>query len=229
MSERATGSTPLAPIRIILVDDHLVVRAGLKALLADVPDIRIVGEAANGRDALALIERLAPDVAVLDLDMPVMDGLTALRSLVAAHSSTHVLILTMHDGAEYLSSLLESGAAGYLVKSAADRELVDAVRAVAAGETYVQPTAARALAQRVMRRAEHRDERMQYQSLSEREREVLVLVAEGHSASTIGVRLVISPKTVETYKQRVSEKLGLHHRSDYVRFCLGLDLLHAHP
>jgi len=229
MSERATGATPLAPIRVILVDDHLVVRAGLKALLADVPDIRIVGEAANGRDALALIERLAPDVAVLDLDMPVMDGLTALRSLVASHSSTHVLILTMHDGAEYLSPLLESGAAGYLVKSAADRELVDAVRAVAAGQTYVQPTAARALAQRVMRRAEHRDERMQYQSLSEREREVLVLVAEGHSASTIGERLVISPKTVETYKQRVSEKLGLHHRSDYVRFCLGLDLLHAHP
>ncbi|HKH91898.1 MAG TPA: response regulator transcription factor [Gemmatimonadaceae bacterium] len=223
-----SNSTPLDPIRIILVDDHLVVRAGLKALLAGVPDIRIVGEAANGRDALALIDRVAPDVAVLDLDMPVMDGLTALRSLIAAHSPTHVLILTMHDGAEYLAALLEAGAAGYLVKSAADRELVDAIRAVASGETYVQPTAGRALAERVMRQAEHRDERMQYESLSEREREVLVLVAEGHSASTIGERLVISPKTVETYKQRVSEKLGLHHRSDYVRFCLGLDLLHAH-
>src|SRR5215207_8872558 len=223
-----SNSTPLDPIRIILVDDHLVVRAGLKALLAGVPDIRIVGEAANGRDALALIDRVAPDVAVLDLDMPVMDGLTALRSLIAAHSPTHVLILTMHDAAEYLATLLEAGAAGYLVKSAADRELVDAIHAVAAGDTYVQPTAAHALAKRVMRRAENRDERMQYESLSDREREVLVLVAEGHSASAIGERLVISPKTVETYKQRVSEKLGLHHRSDYVRFCLGLDLLHAH-
>jgi len=220
--------TALDPIRIILVDDHLVVRAGLKALLARVPDIRIVGEASNGRDALALIERVAPDVAVLDLDMPVMDGLTALRSLVAAHSPTRVLILTMHDGDEYVATVLEAGAAGYLVKSAADRELVDAVRAVATGETYVQPSAARALARRVVGQVEHRDERMQYESLSDREREVLVLVAEGHSASAIGERLVISPKTVETYKQRVSEKLGLHHRSDYVRFCLGLDLLHAH-
>jgi two-component system, NarL family, response regulator NreC len=136
--------------------------------------------------------------------------------------------VTMHDGAECLATLLEAGAAGYLVKSAADRELVDAIRAVAAGDTYVQPTAARALAKRVTRQAEYRDERMQYESLSDREREVLVLVAEGHSASSIGERLVISPKTVETYKQRISEKLGLHHRADYVRFCLGLDLLHAH-
>jgi two-component system response regulator NreC len=219
---------PLDPIRIILVDDHLVVRAGLKALLAGVPEIRVVGEASNGRDALALVDRLAPEVTVLDLDMPVMDGLTALRSLVAAHSPTRVLILTMHDGGEYLATLLAAGAMGYLVKNAADRELVDAIRAVATGETYVQATAARALAKRVMRQAEYRDERMQYESLSDREREVLVLVAEGHSASGIGERLALSPKTVETYKQRVSDKLGLHRRSDYVRFCLGLDLLHAH-
>jgi two-component system, NarL family, response regulator NreC len=220
--------TALDPIRIVLVDDHLVVRAGLTALLAGAADIQIVGEAANGRDALALIERVSPDVAVLDLDMPVMDGLTALRSLVATRSPTRVLILTMHEGTEYLASLLETGAVGYLVKSAADRELVDAIRAVAAGETYVQPTAARALAKRLTRQAEHRDEWMQYESLSDREREVLVLVAEGHSASSIAERLIISPKTVETYKLRVSEKLRLHHRSDYVRFCLGLDLLHAH-
>jgi DNA-binding NarL/FixJ family response regulator len=220
--------TPLDPIRIILVDDHLVVRAGLKALLAGVPDIQVVGEASNGRDALALVGRLAPDVAVLDLDMPVMDGLTALRSLVANHSPTRVLILTMHDGDEYLATLLAAGAMGYLVKSAADRELVDAIRTVATGETYVQATAARALARRVMRHAEHRDEPLRYESLSGREREVLVLVAEGHSASGIGERLGLSPKTVETYKQRVCDKLGLRHRSEYVRFCLGLDLLHAH-
>ena len=216
-------------IRVILADDHLVVRAGLKALLSTSKDIEVVGEASNGRDAVALVDRLAPHVAVLDLDMPQMDGMTATKEIVGKNVATRVLILTMHDGAEYLATLLEAGAAGYLVKSAADRELVEAIRAVAAGDTYVQPTAGRALAKRVMRQAEHRDERMQYESLSEREREVLVLVAEGHSASSIGERLVISPKTVETYKQRVSEKLGLHHRSDYVRFCLGLDLLHAHP
>jgi two-component system response regulator NreC len=216
-------------IRVILVDDHLVVRAGLRALLGGAPDICIVGEAANGKQALELIDHLAPDVAVLDLDMPVMDGLTALDSLVANHSATRVLILTMHDDVEHLLALLDAGAAGYLVKTAADREVVDAIRAVAAGETYVQPAAARTLASRQARRVRHEAERAQYHALSDRERDVLVLVAGGHSASAIGERLLISPKTVETYKQRVAEKLGLRRRPDYVRFCLQLDLLHAHP
>jgi DNA-binding NarL/FixJ family response regulator len=214
-------------IRVILADDHLVVRAGLKALLGAAKDIEVVGEATNGRDALALVERLAPDVAVLDLDMPQMDGLTATKELVARLSSTRVLILTMHTEDEYLITLLEAGAAGYLVKNAADRELADAVRAVAAGSIYVQPSASLVLARAVARRAEHADERDKYQQLSERERDVLVLVAGGHSASEIGEKLFISPKTVETYKQRITEKLSLSHRSDYVQFCLRLGLLQA--
>jgi two-component system, NarL family, response regulator NreC len=214
-------------IRIILADDHLVVRAGLKALLGATRDIEVVGEATNGREALALVERLAPDVAVLDLDMPQMDGLAATKELVKRNSACRVLILTMHDEDEYLVTLLEAGAAGYLVKNAADRELADAVRAVASGDSYVQPSAARALARQMSRRAERSDERQQYQSLSERERDVLVLVAGGYSASEIGEKLFISPKTVETYKQRISEKLGLAHRSDYVQLCLRLGLLQA--
>ena len=226
---------PMAPkarpdiIRVILADDHLVVRAGLKALLGATKDIQVVGEATNGRDAIALVERLKPHVAVLDLDMPQLDGAGATRELVAKSAETRVLILTMHDEDEYLVSLLEAGAAGYLVKNAADRELADAVRAVASGDTYVQPSAARALARNVTRRGEHSDERKQYQGLSERERDVLVLVAGGYSASEIGEKLFISPKTVETYKQRISEKLGLAHRSDYVQFCLRLELLQAKP
>ncbi|MEO6527569.1 MAG: response regulator transcription factor [Gemmatimonadaceae bacterium] len=216
-------------IRVILADDHLVVRAGLKALLGATKDIQVVGEATNGRDAVALVERLKPDVAVLDLDMPQLDGAGATRELVAKNVETRVLILTMHDEDEYLVTLLEAGAAGYLVKNAADRELADAVRAVASGDTYVQPSAARALARNVTRRGEHADERKQYQGLSERERDVLVLVAGGYSASEIGEKLFISPKTVETYKQRISEKLGLAHRSDYVQFCLRLELLQAKP
>lgn len=212
-------------IRVILADDHLVVRAGLRALLAGNRDIEVVGEAANGREALALIERLTPDVAVLDLDMPVMDGVTATRELVRRKISTRVLILTMHSEDEYLVALLEAGAAGYLVKNAADRELADAVRAVAAGDSYVQPSAALTLARNVSRRADHADEREHYNQLSERERDVLVLVAGGYSASEIGERLFISPKTVETYKQRITEKLRLSHRADYVQFCLRLGLL----
>lgn len=214
-------------IRIILADDHLVVRAGLKALLGTSKDIEVVGEATNGRDAIALVERLAPHIAVLDLDMPQMDGLAATKEIVARHGATRVLILTMHSEDEYLVSLLEAGAAGFLVKSAADRELADAVRAVAAGGLYVQPAASMALARAVARRTEHADERDLYLQLSERERGVLVLVAGGHSASEIGERLFISPKTVETYKQRIAEKLKITSRPDYVQFCLRLGLLHA--
>jgi DNA-binding NarL/FixJ family response regulator len=214
-------------IRVILADDHLVVRAGLKALLSVSRDIEVVGEAANGRDAVALVERLAPHVAVLDLDMPQMDGVAATKELVARASATRVLILTMHTEDEYLVTLLEAGAAGYLVKNAADRELADAVRAVAAGEVYVQASASLALARAVARRSEHADERDRYRQLSERERDVLVLVAGGYSASEIGEKLFISPKTVETYKQRIGEKLGLSHRADYVQLCLRLGLLQA--
>jgi DNA-binding NarL/FixJ family response regulator len=214
-------------IRVILADDHLVVRAGLKALLGVTKDIKVVGEATNGRDAVSLVERLAPHVAVLDLDMPQMDGLAATRQLVASQSATRVLILTMHTEDEYLVNLLEAGAAGYLVKNAADRELADAIRAVASGDVYVQPSASIALARAMSRKSEHAEERERYQALSERERDVLVLVAGGYSASEIGEKLFISPKTVETYKQRISEKLGLSHRADYVQLCLRLGLLQA--
>jgi two-component system response regulator NreC len=224
-----TASSSLHPIRIVIADDHLVVREGIKALLAGASDIRVVGEAADGREALAVIERTVPDVVLLDLDMPVVDGLTVLRTLVATRSPTRALVLTMLDDEEYLALLLEAGAAACLVKSVADRELVDAIRAVSAGDTYMRPTTQRALEARVARHAAHHDEQLRYASLSEREREVLVLIAEGHSATEIGERLLISPKTAETYKQRISEKLALHHRSEYVRFCLRLDLLQPHP
>ena len=212
-------------IKVILADDHLVVRAGLKALLGATKDIEVVGEATNGRDAVALVERLQPHVAVLDLDMPQMDGLAATKELVAMNASARVLILTMHTEDDYLVTLLEAGAAGFLVKNAADRELADAVRAVAAGSLYVQPAASLVLARAVARRAEHAEEREKYLQLSERERDVLVLVAGGHSASEIGEKLFISPKTVETYKQRITDKLNLSHRPDYVQFCLRLGLL----
>ncbi len=221
---------PVSPpdiIRVVLADDHLVVRAGLKALIGATKDIQVVGEATNGRDAVSLIERLTPHVAVMDLDMPLMDGLTATKQLVATHSATRVLILTMHTEDEYLVTLLEAGAAGYLVKNAADRELADAIRAVASGDVYVQPSASLALARAMSRRSEHAVERERYQALSERERDVLVLVAGGYSASEIGEKLFISPKTVETYKQRITEKMGLSHRADYVQLCLRLGLLQA--
>ena len=197
-----TGDT----IRVVLADDHTVVRAGLKAVLGAARDIEVIGEAKTGREAVALAERFKPDVIVMDVSMPDMDGTEATKEMIAKGLPVKVLILTMHIEEDYLIPLMEAGAAGYLVKSAADRELVDAVRAVAHGDVYVRASAARVLAKN-------------------RERDVLKFVAQGFSAPEIGEKLFISPKTVDTYKQRIHEKLGLSHRSDYVQLALKLGLL----
>jgi DNA-binding NarL/FixJ family response regulator len=209
----------------VLVDDHAVVRAGLKAVLSTAKDIQVIGEGANGKDAISLAERLDPDVIVMDLSMGEMDGAEATKQLKAKDTRSKILILTMHAEDSYLVPLLEAGVSGYLVKSAADRELIDAVRAVAHGDVYMQPSAARALAQRIQRKAEHADDRTKFEKLTEREQNVLRYVARGYSAPEIGEKLFISPKTVDTYKQRINEKLGITHRSDYVDFALKIGLL----
>jgi DNA-binding NarL/FixJ family response regulator len=212
-------------ITVVLVDDHAVVRAGLKAVLSTAKDIQVIGEGANGKDAISLAERLDPDVIVMDLSMGEMDGAEATKQLKAKDTRSKILILTMHAEDSYLVPLLEAGVSGYLVKSAADRELIDAVRAVAHGDVYMQPSAARALAQRIQRKAEHADDRTKFEKLTEREQNVLRYVARGYSAPEIGEKLFISPKTVDTYKQRINEKLGITHRSDYVDFALKIGLL----
>jgi DNA-binding NarL/FixJ family response regulator len=161
----------------------------------------------------------------MDLSMPDLDGTGATKEIVKLGLPARVLILTMHAEEDYLVPLMEAGAAGYLVKSAADRELVDAVRAVAHGDVYVRAAAARVLAKNLTRKDPAQSERERFEKLTQRERDVLRLVAQGYSAPEIGERLFISPKTVDTYKQRIQEKLGLAHRSDYVQFALKLGLL----
>jgi two-component system, NarL family, response regulator NreC len=216
-----TGDT----IRVVLADDHTVVRAGLKAVLGAARDIEVIGEAKTGREAVMLAERFKPDVIVMDLTMPDMDGTEATKEIIAKGLSVKVLILTMHIEEDYLIPLMEAGAAGYLVKSAADRELVDAVRAVAHGDVYVRASAARVLAKNLSKKDPAKEERARFDKLTDRERDVLKFVAQGFSAPEIGERLFISPKTVDTYKQRIQEKLGLSHRSDYVQLALKLGLL----
>lgn len=214
-------------IRVLLVDDHAVVRAGLKAVLGTAKDIDVIGEARNGREAMGLAERLNPDVIVMDLSMDEMDGAMATKELISGGSTAKILILTMHTEDEYLVPALEAGASGYLVKSAADRELVAAVRTVAKGDPYLQAGAAHALAKEFKRREQGAAERNRFEDISNREKEILKLVASGYSAPEIGAQLSISPKTVDTYKQRINEKLGLHHRSEYVKFALKLKLLES--
>ena len=214
-------------IRVVLVDDHAIVRTGLKAVLADAPDIEVVGEASGGNEAVALVERTPVDVVVMDLSMADGDGLTATRELTHRSDGPRVLVLTMHAEEAYLEAVLEAGASGYLGKSTADHDLVEAIHAVARGEIYVQPTAARVLAQGARRRDEQATERARYERLTDRERAVMQLIAEGYTAPEIGEQLAISPKTVDTYKQRINDKLGLTHRADYVKLALKLGLLQA--
>ncbi|MGZ8413640.1 MAG: response regulator, partial [Gemmatirosa sp.] len=206
------------PIRVVLVDDHEVLRAGVRALLSTAPEVLIVGEAVSGIEGVRAAERLLPDVVVMDLDMPGGDGAEATRALCALPTPPKVLILSMHTEEERLIPLLELGASGYLAKDVAERDLVEAIRVVAAGDTYVRPHVARLLAASMRRRgqieaqgpdAQHRA----FATLSDREKTVLRMVAEGYNGPEIGEQLGISPKTVDTYKQRVEEKLGISHRT----------------
>ncbi|MBK5186733.1 MAG: response regulator transcription factor [Gemmatimonadaceae bacterium] len=212
-------------IDVMLVDDHAIVRAGLKAVLGGARDIRVVGEASNGEEAVGMAQRLKPHVVIMDLTMPGGDGVTATKTLATLPNPPKVLVLTMHTEEEFLLPALKAGASGYLVKSAADRELVDAIHAVVRGEMYVQQNAGRVLARGFVAKDPAGEERARFARLTERERDVLVLIARGYSAPEIGDRLSISPKTVDTYKQRVNEKLGVAHRAEYVRIAMRLGLL----
>ena len=213
------------PIRVILADDHAVVRAGLKAVLGASSGIDVIGEAADGTEAIELTEKLDPDVVIMDLTMEPMDGASATREIVARKLRARVLVLTMHAEDDYLVPALEAGAAGYLMKNAADRELVDAVRTVARGDMFIRPSAAKILAQGVTKKNPLDAERARFERLTDREQNVLRLTAQGYSAPEIGEKLFVSPKTVDTYKQRIGDKLGLTHRAEYIAFALKLGLL----
>src|SRR5687768_429510 len=182
-------------IRVVLVDDHAIVRSGLKAVLGSARDIEVVGEANDGKEALAQVSRLNPDVVVMDLTMGEMDGITATKALAERDPAPRVLVLTMHAEEEYLLPVLEAGAAGYLVKSAADRELIEAVRTVARGQVFVRTSAAGLLAKGLARKDPSKAERASFDRLTGREQDVFKLVAAGYSAPEIGSRMLISPKT----------------------------------
>ena len=212
----------MSAIRVLVVDDHAVLRAGVRALLESEPGLQVVGEAASGEEAVELAARLRPDVVVMDLAMPGMGGLEATRRITSARLAPGVLVLTAHPEDESLMPLLDAGTSGYLTKADADRELVNAIRVVARGDAYLHPGAARLLAES-LRHPERESHGLS--RLSEREREVLVLTAEGLSSTEIGARLTLSHKTVDTYRQRMMEKLDLHRRSELVRFALDNGLL----
>jgi two-component system response regulator NreC len=210
-------------IRILLADDHAVLRAGLRALLSAEPDMEIVGEAGDGEETVRQAEVLRPDVIVMDIAMPGGGGLQATRTIRALGLPCKVLILTMHAEEQYLLPVIEAGGSGYVLKTGADSELIEAIRVVHRDEVFLYPSAAKLLLGKYLQRSEAGEPA--YDGLTQRERDVLRLTAEGYTGQEIAERLVLSPKTVDTYRQRVMEKLNLHHRSELVKYALRKGLL----
>ena len=215
-------------IRIVLVDDHAVLRAGLTALLNAEADMEVVGEAGDGITSLQVVADRRPDVVLLDINMPQMSGLDALAQLRQVAPQSRILVLTMHDDQTYLRQVLAQGGAGYVLKQAADSELLTAIRTVYHGGAFLHPAHAQALlSPNTPSTGPQATTNGDLALLSEREVEVLTLIALGHSNKEIAELLYLSVKTVETYKMRIMEKLDLNSRAALVRFALKQGLLTA--
>jgi DNA-binding NarL/FixJ family response regulator len=207
-------------IRVLIVDDHTLVRAGIRSLLALVADIEVVGEASDGKEALEKVRELAPDVVLMDLAMPVMGGLEATRRIRREFHGIKVLALTQYDDSEYVIPVIEAGACGFVTKMAAFSELASAIQAAYRGDSFLSSTAATALVEECQQKITAEGEPDPYQQLTDREREVLKLVAEGHTAREIAEMLFVSPKTVEWYKSSLMHKLNIHSSIDLIKFAI---------
>jgi len=207
-------------IRVLIVDDHTLVRDGVRALLSLVADIEVVGEAANGKEAIEKVKELAPDVVLMDLAMPIMGGLEATRRIRREFPKTRVLALTQYDDSEYVIPIIEAGACGFVTKMVAFSELASAIQAAYRGESFLSPSAAAALIEECQLKTNAEWEKDPYQQLTDREREVLKLIAEGHTVREIADMLVVSPKTVEWYKTNLMNKLNIHNKTDLIKFAI---------
>ncbi len=215
-------------IRVLVADDHTVVRQGIRSLLQAEPDLRVVGEAGDGRDAVRLARELQPDVIVMDLAMPGMDGMEATRAIKQTLPQTHILALTVHESDEYFFRVLQAGASGYVLKRAAASELLSAVRAVARGEVFLFPAVAKKLLADYLTRAQTRDERETrdlYAGLTVREHEILTLIAEGLTNREIAERLMLSLSTVQTHYTHILEKLNLQNRAELIKYAIRRGLI----
>lgn len=204
------------PITVFVVDDHAIVREGLASLLAAQPDLSVIGTAADGRDALRQVAKLLPDVVIVDISMPQMNGIEAAREIRDRVPQTRLVILSMHSSVEHVFHALEAGARGYVLKESAGKEIIDAVRAVHAGRRYLSPRVAEMMAEVVGRHARASP----LNRLSGRERQIMQLVAEGRSSVQIAATLHLSPKTVDTYRSRLMQKLHISDTAGLVKFAI---------
>ncbi len=206
----------MAKIKILVVDDHALMRDGISALLGLYEGIEVVGEASEGKEAIEKTQELAPDVIIMDIAMPGMEGLEATRRIMKRNPKVKVLVLTQHDNREYILSAIKAGAAGYVPKKALGSELVSAIRTVYQGDSFLYPSAATALIQDYL----HLVEEEPYDSLTGREREILKLIAEGHTSREIADTLFISLKTVQGHRTKIMKKLDLHNRTELIKYAM---------
>ncbi len=211
----------MTPIRILLVDDHTLFREGIRRLLAEQPDMEVIGEAANGQQAVAQAAALQPDVILMDIAMPDMTGLEAAEIIKKQSSPAQILLLTVHDDREYLFRALEVGAAGYVLKEAETQELITAIHAVNRHEVFLYPAVARWLVQDYLQRGRSGgQEEQQLPELTGRQQTVLQLLAEGRTNQEIADKLVLSPYTVQTHIQNIAQKLNLHNRAELIKYAI---------
>lgn len=213
-------------IRLMLVDDHDMVRAGLRALLKGHPEMEVVGEAADGEQAISLAGTLAPDVVLMDIALPGMNGIEATRRIRAENPGIQVLVVTAHDSPEYFFELMKAEAVGYVLKEATPADLYTAIRAAHRGQAYFYPSIARYLLNDYLRRVRSgHEDRVHYDGLTDREREILRLIANGHSNREIAEMLVISVNTAEAHRGHIVQKLNLHTRAELVRYAIKSGLI----
>jgi len=212
-------------VKVLLVDDHGLVREGIKMILEKERDFEVVGEATDGREALASLQRVSPDVILMDISMPNLNGFEAIFQIKRSHPRAKILVLTVHTNEEYVYKSLKAGALGYLVKDSAVSELVGAVKAVAEGKPYLSPSISKGVVDRLTRPAEMAKEDSPYERLTPREREVLQLIGEGKNYQQIADILKISYKTVENHRSNIVEKLHVRERAQLVRFAIDMGLV----